>query len=87
MRLARGEHGESKEEKGFAEDGEGHVDAAGPLRRRRRIEREHAVGRYADERVDKIEREKVVGDEHAEAADHGEEPGDGGLRFGPLGLV
>ena len=30
VRLARGEHGEGEEEKGLAEDGEGHVDAPRP---------------------------------------------------------
>ena len=84
VRLARGEHGEGEEEKGFAQDGEGHVDAPCPRCRRRRIEREHAVGRDADQRVDEIEREEVVGDEHAEAADHGEQPGHRRARLGPF---
>jgi hypothetical protein len=55
MRLARREHAEGKQEKCLAQNGKGHVYAAGPLRRRRLIEREHAIGRDTDQRVDQIE--------------------------------
>ena len=85
--LAGREHAEREEKEGLAEDGEGHVDAPGARGLRRRIEGEHAIGRDADQRVDQVERDEVVGDEHAEAADQGKEPGNRYARLGAFGPV
>jgi hypothetical protein len=74
VRLARREHGEGQEQQGLAEDGEGHVNAAGAPRRRRIVGDDHSIGRNADKSIDEIKRQEIARDKDAEAADHGQEP-------------
>ena len=53
---------------------EGHVDRAGAPVFGVVRKGEQAVGRDADQGIEQIEGDEIAGDEHAEAADHGQQP-------------
>ena len=74
--LAGGKQREGEQQQRLAQNREGHVDAARPLRRGRVAIGDENVGRDADERIDEIECEEIGGDEDAETAGHREEPRD-----------
>ena len=74
--LAGGKQREGEQQQRLAENREGHVDAARPLRRGRVAIGDENVGRDADKRIDEIECEEIGGDEDAETAGHREQPRD-----------
>ena len=75
VRLARRQHDEGDQQHRLAEQRKRHIDAAGAARARLLVMRDKVIGGDADQRIDEVESQKVGGDEHAETAGHGQQPG------------
>ena len=75
VRLARRQHDEGDQEHRLAEQRKRHIDGAGAERAWLLVMRDKVIGGDADERINEVESQKVGGDEHAETACHGQQPG------------
>ena len=81
VRLACRERHEAHQQERLAQHGEGHVDAAGTLRRGVVVVmHDQPIGGQADQGEDEIEAQKVGDDEDAEAAGQGQQPAHGKAR-------